>query len=123
MSALDDYNAAFLRLLENRPTRVPIGTKINNDTVALEAGRKRGSLKKSRIEHLPLIEKIRKATGESREDTSKLKAQVDKLKCSRNEYKEKYQLSLAREVMQLKRIADLENKLAEFSRQNIRLIK
>lgn len=123
MSALDDYNAAFLRLLENRPIRLPIGTKINNDTVALEAGRKRGSLKRSRIEHLPLIEKIKNATGESRKDASRLKAQIEKLKISRNEYKEKYELCLAREVMQLKRIADLENRLAEITQRNLHLIK
>ena len=45
MSALDDYQAALERLKANKPTTLPKGSAINNDTVALEAGRKRGSIK------------------------------------------------------------------------------
>ena len=46
MPMIDEYYKALDRLIQNKPINVPIGTKINNDTVALEAGRKRGSLKK-----------------------------------------------------------------------------
>ncbi|WP_180060145.1 hypothetical protein [Acinetobacter sp. YH12135] len=48
MSALNDYYAALERLKANKPNVLPKGSAINNDTVALEAGRKRGSIKKSR---------------------------------------------------------------------------
>ena len=48
MSALNDYYAALERLKANKPEVLPKGSAINNDTVALEAGRKRGSIKKSR---------------------------------------------------------------------------
>ena len=37
-----EYFDALDRLKSNNPTNVPKGSKINNDTVALEAGRKRG---------------------------------------------------------------------------------
>ena len=59
MSALNDYYAALERLKANKPEVLPKGSAINNDTVAMEAGRKRGSIKKSR--HAALIEAIEQA--------------------------------------------------------------
>ena len=62
MSALNEYYAALERLKANKPTSLAKGSAINNDTVALEAGRKRGSIKKSR--HAALIEAIELAAQE-----------------------------------------------------------
>ena len=45
---LADYFEALDRLQKGRPRIVPLGTKITNDAVSLEAGRKKGSIKKSR---------------------------------------------------------------------------
>lgn len=45
MSAVDDYYAALGRLKKNKPINVPKGSAINKDTVALEAGKKRGSIR------------------------------------------------------------------------------
>ena len=59
MSALNDYYAALERLKANKPIVLPKGSAINNDTVAMEAGRKRGSIKK--IRHAALIEAIEQA--------------------------------------------------------------
>ena len=59
MSALNEYYAALERLKANKPIVLPKGSAINNDTVAMEAGRKRGSIKKSR--HAALIEAIEQA--------------------------------------------------------------
>ncbi|MCW3148169.1 hypothetical protein N8H22_06050 [Stutzerimonas stutzeri] len=61
MSAVDNYRAALQRLIEGKPQNVPKGSAINKDTVALEAGRKRGSIKKSRDEHTELIAEIEAA--------------------------------------------------------------
>ncbi len=58
MHILDEYNQALERLIKNTPINVPKGTKINKDTVALEAGRKRGSIKKNREIFNELINKI-----------------------------------------------------------------
>ena len=63
MSALNEYYAALERLKANKPTVLPKGSAINNDTIALEAGRKRGSIKKSR--HAALIEAIELAAQEA----------------------------------------------------------
>ena len=63
MSAVNEYYAALERLKANKPTVLPKGSAINNDTVALEAGRKRGSIKKSR--HAALIEAIELAAQQA----------------------------------------------------------
>jgi len=63
MSAVNEYYAALERLKANKPTVLPKGSAINNDTVALEAGRKRGSIKKSR--HAALVEAIEQAAQEA----------------------------------------------------------
>ena len=54
------YYAALERLKQNKPTNVEKGTAINKDTVALEAGKKRGSIRK-RPGFDQLIEEIESA--------------------------------------------------------------
>ena len=85
MSALNDYYAALERLKANKPIVLPKGSAINNDTVAMEAGRKRGSIKKSR--HAALIEAIEQAktkTKAVKSDYEQLKEDYEKLleKCN-----------------------------------------
>jgi len=62
MSALDEYNAALQRLINGKTLNVPKNSKINKDTVALEAGRLRGSIKASRESFFSLIEDIEVAS-------------------------------------------------------------
>lgn len=52
MSAEEHYLSALDRLERDESEILPKGTLINNDTVALEAGRKRGSIKKLRYPEL-----------------------------------------------------------------------
>ena len=61
---MQDYWDALERLKSGCPCRVPLGSSINKDTVALEAGRKRGSIKKSRSSFGELIAAIDTANGE-----------------------------------------------------------
>ena len=53
---LQEYFEALERLKSNNPINVLKNSKINNDSVALEAGRKRGSIKKSREIFAELME-------------------------------------------------------------------
>ena len=78
MSALNDYYAALERLKANKPMVLPKGSAINNDTVALEAGRKRGSIKKSR--HAALIEAIELAAQQAGQNVLSPTQQVEKAK-------------------------------------------
>ncbi|MEO8641319.1 hypothetical protein [Pseudomonas sp.] len=81
MNTLEIYRAALYRLIDNKPQIVPKGSAINKDTVALEAGRKRGSIKKSRAANVPLIAEIETASVAQQEQSKPTPAQeVEKQK-------------------------------------------
>lgn len=69
MSAIDNYRSALQRLTTNTPINIQPPYTINKDTVAIEAGRKRGSIKKSRQEFKELINDIQ-AAAEARAKAS-----------------------------------------------------
>lgn len=89
MSALNDYYAALERLKANKPIILPKGSAINNDTVAMEAGRKRGSIKKSR--HAALIEAIEQAAQQAGQNVLSPAQQVEKAKSKTKAVKTDYE--------------------------------
>jgi len=115
MKSINDYWDALNRLKKNTPKRVPIGSKINKDTVSLEAGRKRGSIKKSRNGFSDLISEIEKASNACTRPKSDLALTIKRIKSEKHDYREKYHQSLNREIMLLNRIAELEKKLNKLS--------
>lgn len=60
---LKNYYDALERLKSGRPLRVAKGVKITNDAVSLEAGRKKGTIKKSRVIFKDLIDAINEASA------------------------------------------------------------
>lgn len=89
MSALNDYYAALERLKANKPIVLPKGSAINNDTVALEAGRKRGSIKKSR--HAALIEAIEQAAQQVGQNVLSPAQQIEQAKTKTKAVKSDYE--------------------------------
>lgn len=89
MSALNDYYAALERLKANKPEVLPKGSAINNDTVAMEAGRKRGSIKKSR--HAALIEAIEQAAQQAGQNVLSPAQQVEQAKSKTKAVKSDYE--------------------------------
>ena len=89
MSAVNEYYAALERLKANKPTVLPKGSAINNDTVALEAGRKRGSIKKSR--HAALVEAIELAAQEVGQNVLSPTQQIEKAKSKTKSVKTDYE--------------------------------
>ena len=89
MSALNDYYAALERLKTNKPIILPKGSTINNDTVAMEAGRKRGSIKKSR--HAALIEAIEQAAQAVGQNVLSPTQRVEKAKSKTKAVKSDYE--------------------------------
>lgn len=116
---LQDYFAALDRLKSNNPINVPKNSKINKDIVALEAGRKRGSIKRSREMFLELIEAINIASNENNAHYDKLTSKISKLKSSTQNYKELYEKAINREIMYLERINELEKLLKKKSSLSI----
>lgn len=100
--ALVNLNEALNRLIANAPIRVPKSSKINNDTVALEAGLKRGAVKRSRPELAELLDNIKEAEAkrlgkEYSKKNSKIVMQNEtlKLKQQLKELQEKYDVQLS----------------------------
>ena len=89
MSALKEYYAALERLKANKPTILAKGFAINNDTVALEAGRKRDSIKKSR--HAALIEAIELAAQEAGQNILSPTQQIEQAKSKTKAVKSDYE--------------------------------
>lgn len=110
-NTLKEYFDALERLKLNIPINMPKNSKINNDTVALEAGRKRGSIKKSREIFLEIIEEIKLVSQEEKIQKDKLKSKISKLRNSSDNYKELYEKSINRELMYIEKINELEKLL------------
>lgn len=89
MSAFNEYYAALERLKVNKPNLLPKSSAINNDTVALEAGRKRGSIKKSR--HAALIEAIELAAQEMGQEEPSPAQQIEQAKSKTKAVKKDYE--------------------------------
>ena len=116
---LQEYFEALERLKSNNPINVLKNSKINNDSVALEAGRKRGSIKKSREIFAELIEAINNASQENTAEYDKLESKIFKLKNSAENYKEMYEKAINRELMYLERINELEKLLKKKNSMSI----
>lgn len=111
MSMISEYEEALERLINNKPINVPKGSKINNDTVALEASRKRGSIKKSRDVFTDLIEKIEEASTAKKFPKKEYEQKILKWKNKANEYRDLYEEVLNRELMLIERVRSLEIEL------------
>ena len=89
MSALNEYYAALERLKANKPIVLPKGSAINNDTVALEAGRKRGSIKRSR--HAALVQAIELAAQQAGQNVLSPTQQIEQAKSRTKAVKSDYE--------------------------------
>lgn len=117
--SLTDYFEALDRLVRGRPINVPKGTKITNDAVSLEAGRGKGSIKKSRTIFAVLIEAIETAAAEQFKDLNQHKEKLDKTKLSAQQYRLELEAALAREVSLLYELYEVKKQLAKFTGGNI----
>lgn len=108
MSTISEYYEALERLLSGKPEVLSKGGKINLDTVALEAGRKRGSIKKSRSTFAGLIADIEAVARQSEPIDRKLPEQLKKTKLELKELKLRYLHSINREIMLSNRLRELE---------------
>lgn len=107
MSNLLEYFEALERLRNGVPVNVPKGTKITNDSVALEAGRKKGSIKKSRQVFTSLIEEIEKSKESKFSQIQILETKLRIEKQRSEEYREKYEAALAENLLLMKRIYNM----------------
>lgn len=104
--AMTDYYAALERLKKRK------GARINNDTVAIEAGRKKGSIKKSRPQFAQLIEAIETANASVERPKLELAARLNRAKGEAKDLQAQLDESLARELALLRQVFSLRKELA-----------
>jgi len=103
---LKDYLEALDRLKRGKPVNVPKGTKITHDSVSLEAGRKKGTIKKSRPVFGDLIEAIDAATKAESKPQDEMRERLDQAKAEIARYRTLWEEALAREVSLVKELWD-----------------
>lgn len=112
MTAEQAYRAAFERLKANKPERLKKYTKANRNTVALEAGKKKGSL---RSERYPELCAEIDAYAENNKETDQ--EQCERLKVEYRTQMElneaRYTATLARELNLLRYIEIIEQQLQQ----------
>ena len=103
---LKDYFEALERLKRGKPENVPKGTKITNDSVSLEAGRKKGTIKKSRPIFSDLIKAIDAAVKAEAKPHDEMRDRLDDAKAETARYRALWEEALAREVSLVKQLWD-----------------
>lgn len=103
---LKDYFDALERLKRSKPINVPKGTKITNDSVSLEAGRKKGTIKKSRPVFSELIDAINHAANAEVGPQDMMQARLDNAKAEAEKYRNLWEEALAREISLVKELWD-----------------
>ena len=120
MDAMAEYFSALERLSKNVPIRVASGSRISKDTVALEAGRGRGSIKKSRSQFVDLIEAIERAAVKNKNISEGGDNSISE---EARKYRELYEAALVREVSLLVELTKVRAELAKASSAAIKLVK
>lgn len=101
---LKDYYEALERLKKGKPTIVPKTANINNDTVAIEAGRKKGAIKRLRPLFKDLIDAIDIANAERTKPDNGLKGKLEVLRSDVAKYRSLWEEALTREVSLIKQL-------------------
>jgi hypothetical protein len=115
LQPLDDYFAALERLKTGNPKIVRRGTKITNDSVSMEAGRGKGSIKKSRDAFADLISSITLAAAKQSSPTNREKERLARTRGLAARYQCDLEAALAREVSLLKELYDAKKELARLT--------
>jgi hypothetical protein len=111
MPIQQEYFNALDRLIKGKPKIIPKGSLINNDTVALEAGRKRGSIKKNRAVNDELIKAIKRASEVHKAPKIEAKDKLDKVRRKSLEYRELWEEAIARELSLINEVHELKKEL------------
>lgn len=103
-NVLSDYFEALERLTKDRPINIPKGSKITNDNVSMEAGRKKGTIKKSRPVFKELIDAIDTAASVQSQPLDLTKAALDAANAKAAQYRTLWEEAMSREVSLVKQL-------------------
>ncbi len=111
-NSLSDYFEALERVILK-------GVKITNDSVAIEAGRKKGSIKKSRDNFDKLRTAIKSAADEQNRKSNKDQDKLANTKLKAEQYRIDFEAGIAREISLLYEVYELKKQLAKITGSNI----
>lgn len=118
-NSIDDYFEALERLKKGRPTVIPKDSKITNDAVAAEAGRGKGSIKKSRPMFANLIIAIDQAATVQSSLQNAQRERLTKAKLSSDRYRLELEASQARELSLLNQFYELKKELMQLTGKKV----
>ena len=119
VNAISDYFDALDRLKNGHPRVVPKGTKITNDAVSLEAGRGKGSIKKSRPIFADLIAAIEKVNAERPDPLVAMKGRLESAKDDADKYRNLWEEALAREASLLVELFATKKEIANLTGEKV----
>lgn len=114
-NSLKEYHAALIRLKAGRPKNIPKGTRITKDAVSLEAGRGKGSIKKSRSIFTQLIAEIEMAAEEQRLPERVVEQRNSRLKNEISELRMQLDAALSREMSLVYELFEVKHALARIN--------
>lgn len=121
--SMQEYYDALDRLKADKPVRVLKGTKITNDSVSLEAGRGKGSIKKSRPGFAQLIADIDEAAAKQSESRNRDVERLDRLNRQVADLQSQLDAALAREMSLVYELFETKKKLASLTGEKVFPIK
>lgn len=119
INSLQDYFEALDRLVAGCPKIVAKGTRITNDSVSIEAGRGKGSIKKSRLVFSDLIEAIRVVAENQFQGKNEIQEKIDKAKKQTLSYKKMYEESIGRELSLIYEIDELKQTIRQLTNNKV----
>lgn len=116
-NALVCYFEALDRLVKKSPLHISADFRINNDTVAIEAGRTKGSIKSSRPVFNLLIKEIKKAEEQRKMlenvEVTILQSKLAEARASAANFRDAWEQSISRELCLLNELHALKSKLGD----------
>lgn len=116
---MDDYFAALARIVSGKPNIVPKGTRITNDAVSVEAGRGKGSIKKSRAIFSDLIFAIDKASEYQAKPQNEQKERLAKARGDVSYLRRQLEAALGREIALLQELYETRKRLAKLTGEKV----
>lgn len=120
--SLKEYWDALDNIKKGKPVNVPPGGRITNDQVSIEAGRGRGSIKKSRESYQELIAAIESAENDRQKFSNKDEEKYQRRRTEAERFKLLYQQSVAREISLAKENMELKRKIRLLESKSVRTL-
>jgi hypothetical protein len=113
------YNEALDRLIAGKPAIVSKGARINNDAVSLEAGRGKGSIKKSRVGYAALIARIDAAALKQSHPKREAADRAHRMRGHVADLEEKLDAALGREMSLVYELLSVRKQLASLTDEKV----